>query len=168
MIAVDDPRAEDVRALLETHLAFSYAVTPVGFAFVFDVERLCEPSVTFFSARVSGELLGVGALKRLDDLHAELKSMHTRETVRGRGVGRAMVEYIVGFAREHGYRKLSLETGTMEAFAPARALYERVGFEPCGPFGDYVPSPHNTWMTMSLETVSPPQDSTVQGRTGLG
>ena len=151
MIAVDDPRADDVRSLLETHLAFSYAVTPAGFAFALDVEGLCEPGVTFFSAREGGTLIGVGALKRLDDVHAELKSMHTREADRGRGVGHAMVEHILAFARAHGYRRVSLETGTTEAFSPARAFYRALGFEPCEPFGAYAQSPHNTWMTMRLD-----------------
>jgi putative acetyltransferase len=149
-IDVDDPGRDDVRELLETHLAFSHANTPLEFAFAFDLDKLRDPSVTFFSARIDGELVGVGAIKRLDDEHAELKSMHTREVRRNGGVGRAMVEHIVAFARRSGYRRLSLETGTTDAFAPARRLYGAMGFVPCGPFGDYGPSPYNTWMTMSL------------------
>ncbi|HYZ52685.1 MAG TPA: GNAT family N-acetyltransferase [Streptosporangiaceae bacterium] len=155
LISVDDPGAEDVRALLETHLAFCHALTPIAHAYALDADRLSEPGVTFFSARAGGMLVGVGALKRLDDSHAELKSMHTSEAVRGRGVGRAMAGHILAFAREQGYRRVSLETGTMDAFAPARALYARMGFEPCEPFGEYAPSPYNTWMTMSLDARPP-------------
>ena len=150
VIGLDDPRADDVRTLLETHLAFSRAGTPKGYDFALDVDQLADPEVTFFSARISDRLVGVGALKRLDPSHAELKSMHTSEALRGRGVGRSIVEHIVAFAREQGYRRISLETGTTEAFAPARALYAATGFAPCEPFGDYAPSQYNTWMTMSL------------------
>jgi putative acetyltransferase len=150
VIDLDDPRADDVRGLLEIHLAFSHAVTPPGSVYALDVEQLCEPGVTFFSARTGHTLLGIGALKRLDDGHAELKSMHTRADDRGRGVGRAMVEHILAFAREQGYRRVSLETGTMDEYGPARALYAKLGFEPCEPFADYTRSPYNTWMARDI------------------
>jgi putative acetyltransferase len=149
-IAIDDPRADDVRALLERHLAFAHEVTPPDDIHAFDVERLVDPAVTFFSYRVDGELLAVGALKRIDEDHAEVKSMHTVETTRGRGIGRAMVEHLLREARERGYTRVSLETGAMEAFAPARALYSRAGFEPCEPFGDYSPSRNTSFMTIRL------------------
>lgn len=137
--------------MLATHLGFSRAVTPAGYAFALDVDQLVDPAVTFFSARRQGQLLGIAALRRLDAAHGELKSMHTREAERGRGVGRALVEHIVAFAGRAGYRRLSLETGTTEEFAAARALYARIGFEPCGAFGEYRPSPHNTFMSLSLD-----------------
>jgi putative acetyltransferase len=157
VIGVDDPRADDIRALLATHLAFSHAVTPAEYSFALDVEKLVEPEVTFFSARRAGVVVGVAALKRLDQSHAELKSMHTRETARGRGVGRAMVEYLLTVAWHEGYRRVSLETGSTDEFVAARALYAKAGFRTCGPFGDYGPSPYNTFMTISLEarTVTP-------------
>lgn len=153
VIAVDDPRAEDVRALLERHLAFALDVTPPEHAFALPVEGLVEPAVTFFSARShqSGALLGVGALKELDPRHGEVKSMHTAAEARGRGVARGLLDHLVAVARERGYARLSLETGTMEAFAPARQLYVRAGFVPCEPFGDYAPSPDNTFLTLALD-----------------
>ena len=154
MIGVDDPQADDVRALLAVHLAFSRGVTPAEYSFALDVEQLLEPGVTFFSARRAGTVVGVAALKRLDQSHAELKSMHTREAERNRGVGRAMVEHLFGVAREEGYLRVSLETGTTEEFTAARALYAKAGFRPCGPFGDYRPSPYNTFMTMDLDPLS--------------
>jgi putative acetyltransferase len=154
VIDVDDPRAGDVASLLAIHLAFSLATTPPEYSFALDVDQLVEPTVTFFSARdaTSRELLGVAALKRLDGTHAELKSMHTREAERGRGVGRAMVEHVLAFAREAGYRRISLETGSTDHFLAARTLYERVGFRPCEPFADYAASPFNTFMTIELAT----------------
>ena len=127
-------------------------VTPTEYSFALDVEGLAVPAVTFFSARQDGVLVGVGALKRLDNSHAELKSMHTAESARGQGVGRAMVERLLTVARQQGYRRVSLETGTMEEWAPARTLYRKAGFQPCDPFGELPPaSPHNTCMTISLD-----------------
>jgi putative acetyltransferase len=149
-ISIDDPRADDVRTVLERHLAFARAQTPPDDAHALDVDALAGPDVTFFSFRAGGELLAVGALKELDGDHAEVKSMHTVEAARGRGIGRAMVEHIVGVARERGFRRVSLETGAMAAFAPARSLYANAGFEPCEPFGDYRPSRNSTYMTMRL------------------
>ncbi len=150
-ITPDDPRADDVRELLERHLAFAHTNTPPEDVHALDVDGLLDPAVTFFSFRRDGELLGVGALKQLDRHHAELKSMHTAQAARGRGVGRAMLGHLIGVARERGCRRVSLETGSMDAFAPARSLYASAGFTPCGPFGDYSPSRSSTFMTLSLD-----------------
>ena len=149
-ISVDDPRAPDVRALLATHLEFARAPTPPEDAHALDVEGLLDPAVTFFSFRAGGRLLAVGAIKQLDPRHGEIKSMHTVQEARGRGLGRLMVEHPIAVGRERGYLRLSLETGSMAEFAPARALYERAGFEPCEPFGDYRDSPNSTYMTLRI------------------
>ena len=154
-IGIDDPRAADVRELLAAHRAFARDTTPAEYSFALDVDELAQPGVAFFSARTRGWLVGVAALKRLDDAHAELKSMHTRQTRRRQGVGRALVEHLLEFARSAGYRRVSLETGTTDEFVPARTLYGRMGFEPCGPFGDYAASPYNTFMTLTLEQRDP-------------
>jgi putative acetyltransferase len=114
-----------------------------------------DPAVTFFSARLDGELLGVGALKHLDDSHAELKSMHTVEAARCRGVGRAMVDHLLSVAADRNCRRVSLETGTMDAFVPARALYTKLGFAPCEPFGEYIASPSSTCMTINIDRAVP-------------
>ena len=151
MIATDDPRAGDVRALLERHLAFARATTRPEDVYALDVDALAAPAVTLFSFRDGGALLGVGALKELDGGHAEIKSMHTAEAARGRGVGRALADHLLAVARERGYRRVSLETGAGPAFAPARRLYASAGFTPCGPFGDYVPSPNSAYMTRALD-----------------
>jgi putative acetyltransferase len=149
-ISIDDPRAPDVRDLLERHLAFVNAQSPPEDVHALDVEGLLDPAISFYSFRIAGRLLGVGALKRLDRHHAEIKSMHTAAEARGRGVGRAMVDHLIHLARGEGLSRLSLETGTAAAFAPARSLYASAGFAPCGPFGDYVESAHSTFMTRSL------------------
>lgn len=150
VIAVDDPRAADVSALLGTHLALMNTQSPPEEVHALDVEALAHPSVTFIGYRLGGELLGVGALKDLGDGHGEIKSMHTSAAARGRGVGSAIVGHLLGLARERGLARVSLETGTPDEFAPARSLYARHGFTECGSFGDYVPSPWSTFMTRSL------------------
>jgi putative acetyltransferase len=150
VIALDDPRADDVRALLAVHLAWSHTTTPPEDVHALDVDGLCDPAVQFFSYRVDGELLGIGALQRIDDGHAEVKSMHTVTAARGQGVGRAMVAHLLATARSRGFRRVSLETGSMEAFAPARALYESVGFTPCARYGHYPDSPNSAFFTIEL------------------
>ena len=154
VIAVDDPRIDDVRTLLDRHLAFAREVTPPDHVHAMEVDDLLGPGVTFFSARRDGALLGVGALKRLDEAHAELKSMHTSEAARGQGVGRAMVDHLLAVATEGRYQRVSLETGTMDAFAPARSLYTKVGFKPCAPFGEYTVNPHSAYMTLDLASAA--------------
>jgi putative acetyltransferase len=151
MISTDDPRADDVRELLEHHLAYANANTPPEDVHALDVDALLDPSVTFFSFRADGELLGVAALKGLDGEQAEIKSMHTAQAARGRGIGRALVDHLVGVARERGCRRVSLETGAGPAFAPARSLYASARFTPCAPFAGYRGGPNSAYMTLSLD-----------------
>jgi putative acetyltransferase len=150
VVGPDDPRADDVQALLGIHLAFGARHSPPEDVHALDVSGLLADGVSFFSVREDGRLLGVGALRLIDGSHAELKSMHTVEAARGRGVGRAMVEHLLSVARAQGCRRVSLETGSMAAFAPARALYASVGFVPCEPFAEYRPSPNSAYMTLDL------------------
>lgn len=150
-IEVDDPRTEDVRTLLEAHLAFANEHSPREAVHALGVDGLLDPAVTFFSYRAEGRLLAVGALKHLDAQHAEVKSMHTEAAARGRGIGRAILEHLVAVARASGCRRISLETGTQDAFEPARLLYASAGFAPCEPFGAYPVSPYSVCMTMALD-----------------
>ena len=149
-ITIDDPRDPPVRALLERHLTFARSTTPPEDVHALDVDALADPSVTFFSYRSLGEVLGVAALKHLDDEHAEIKSMHTAASARRRGVGRALVDHLIVVARDRGYRRVSLETGSGAAFVAARALYGDAGFLPCEPFADYSASPNSAYMTLTL------------------
>jgi putative acetyltransferase len=149
-ISIENPRADEARALLERHLVFARAQVPPEDAHALDIDELADPAVTFYGLRVDGELLAIGALKRLDDGHAELKSMHTAHGARGRGLGREMLVHLLGTARAQGFTRVSLETGSAQAFAPARALYASAGFTECDPFGDYRLSPNSTYMTTEL------------------
>jgi putative acetyltransferase len=153
VIAIEDALAEDVLVLVERHSSFSREVTPPGHVHALDIEGLLVPAVTLYGARGAGVLLGIGALKQLDRSHAELKSMHTIEASRRQGVGRAIVEHLLSVSVVRSYQRVSLETGTMAAFAPARALYEQVGFTPCEPFGEYTSNPNSMCMTVDLDRI---------------
>jgi putative acetyltransferase len=150
VIEVDDPRADDVQDLLRRHLGFCNEHSPPEDVHALDLGGLLDPAVTFLTAREDGVLLGIGALKQLDARHAELKSMHTAAEARRHGVGRAMLVALVSLARRRGYRRVSLETGSMDAFGAARQLYAAAGFVPCEPFGDYRPSPNSAFMTLAV------------------
>lgn len=149
-IATENPRQSDVTALLERHLTFCHAMTPLEHAFALDLDGLLDPDITLVAARRDGELLAIGALKELDPSHGEVKSMHTVAEARGLGIGRALLDHLLATAAARGYDRVSLETGTMDAFAPARTLYAKAGFVPCGPFADYTASPDNTFLTLAL------------------
>ena len=150
LIQPDSPLAADVAELLATHLAFARAASPPEDVHALDVDGLLDPRIALFSLREDGRLLAIGALKQLSDTEAEVKSMHTASEARGRGLGRAMLQHLLAVARQRGVRRVSLETGSMAEFAPARALYASAGFEPCEPFGDYLPSPSSAFMTLLL------------------
>jgi putative acetyltransferase len=150
VISVDDPRRPEVRALLERHLGFCLSETPPEHSFALDVDGLLDQRVTFVSCQDGDTVLGVAAIKELDARHAEIKSMHTAAEARGRGVGRALLSYLLDTARTRGYRLVSLETGTTPGFAAARALYESAGFTPTGPFGGYPETGDNTFYSLAL------------------
>lgn len=150
VIAPDDPRADDVRRLIEAHLEHARVNTPPEDIHAFDIDGLLEPGISLFGLRVDGELLGIGAIRRLDRHHGELKSMHTAAAARRRGVGRAMLDHLLAVAAERGMRRVSLETGSWPGFAPSRALYAEAGFRPCGPFGDHRAGTSSVFMTLEL------------------
>lgn len=150
-IAIDDPARADVLALLDEHLRNMRELSPPESVHALDVSRLKVPAVTFWTVRdAGGALLGCGALKELDAGHGEIKSMRTPQARRRSGAGRAMLEHIVREARRRGYRRLSLETGSADAFVPAQTLYASAGFVRCGPFADYGPDPNSVFMSLAL------------------
>lgn len=149
-VALDDPSRPDVRALLEEHLRNMHALSPRESVHALDVDRLKTPEITFWSVRDGETLLGCGALRELDPLHGEVKSMRTPQALRRRGAGRAVLAHMIEEARRRGYERLSLETGSMEAFRPAWRLYESFGFAFCGPFADYKPDPNSVFMSLEL------------------
>jgi len=150
VISEDDLRGPEIVALLNAHLDTMRQHTPPESVHALDLEALRKPEITFWTVWDESQLLGCGALKELDEDHGEIKSMHTAAAARGRGVARGLVEHILDEARRRSYKRLSLETGSPEAFAPARELYSAFGFRFCGPFGDYAYDPFSVYMTLEL------------------
>jgi len=142
-----DPRVVD---LLHIHHTGAKAETAPGSAHALDLTGLQSPDISFWTVWDDETLLGFGALKRLSADHGEVKSMHTAQPMRGRGVGSAMLRHIIATARASGISRLSLETGTWEYFRPARALYRSHGFVECPPFADYVLDPNSVFMSLDL------------------
>jgi putative acetyltransferase len=149
-IRIDDLSRPEVRELLLGHLGNMALHSPPESVHALNLEAFRNPSITLWSAWEDDELLGCGALKELDATHGEIKSMRTVEKHLRRGVAARLLEHIVAEAARRGYKRLSLETGSMAAFAPARALYARFGFDYCRPFADYIEDPHSVFMTKTL------------------
>jgi putative acetyltransferase len=149
-IRLDDLRGPAIAQLLQQHLQEAALHSPPGSVHALDLERLRAPDITFWSAWRDDALLGCCALKQLDPRHGEIKSMRTSAVHQRSGVASALLRHLLFEAVRRGYRRISLETGSMEAFAPARTLYARFGFEPCGPYGDYVDDPYSVFMTRML------------------
>ena len=146
----DDLRGPEIAALLQSHLEYARKHSPPESVHALDLDRLRAPEITFWSLWDDGALVGCGALKELAPDHGEIKSMHTAEGHRGKGVASRLVAHILDEARKRGYRRVSLETGSVEAFAPARALYARHGFRVCPPFASYRDDPFSVCMTLEL------------------
>ena len=149
-IEIDDLTRPAIHALLNEHLRSMHAQSPPGSVHALDLESLRSPDITFWSAWEGPVLLGCGALMELSRTNGEVKSMRTPDAQRRTGAGRALLTHIIATARSRGYDRLSLETGSMAAFEPARRLYESAGFTETGPFGAYVADPNSTFMTLAL------------------
>ncbi len=149
-IVEDDLSGEEIAALLGEHFDDMARHSPMDSMHALDLPSLRAPDITFFTAWEDDELLGCGALKNLDAAHGELKSMRTAKAHLGQGVATAILSHLIGEARKRSYSRLSLETGSGPAFDPALALYERFGFEYCGPFADYGENPFSRFMALKL------------------
>ncbi|MFF2551480.1 GNAT family N-acetyltransferase [Nocardia sp. NPDC058058] len=149
-IVVDDLSGSAVIGLLEDHVAEMLENSPEDSMHALDVAALRKPDITFWSVWEGDELAGCGALKEHDPGFAEIKSMRMTTAFRGRGVASLLLRHIMEQARARGYTRLSLETGSGDFYAPAVRLYERHGFEHCGPFADYTDDPHSVFMTREL------------------
>lgn len=149
-IRVDDLSGPEIAALLQVHLRGVALISPPESIHALDLEALRRPDVTFWSVWQETELLGCGALKELDPRHGEIKSMRTAPAHLRKGVASSLMRHMLEEARRRGYERLSLETGSMEAFAPAHGLYASFGFTWCGPFGAYAEDPNSVFMTRKL------------------
>lgn len=149
-IRLADLNSAGMADLIAVHARTMLAASPPESAHFLPIDGLRNPAVTVWSLWDGANLIGCGGLKDLGDGTGEIKSMHTREAARGRGLGRLMLDHILTEARARGYTSLYLETGSMDAFLPARGLYEANGFTYCGPFADYALDPHSVFMTRTL------------------
>jgi len=149
-IVVDDLTGPDIAALLEAHTAELRGISPPESKHALDLEGLRRPEITMWSVWDGMTLVGCGAIKDLGDGHAELKSMRVSPAHRRRGIASLLLRHIIDEARARGFHRISLETGSMAFFEPARALYARHGFTPCGPFDGYTADPNSVFMTMRL------------------
>jgi putative acetyltransferase len=154
-IEIDDPTREDVRQLLDEHLADMFATSPADSVHALDHSALSDRGITFWTAREDGALLGCGALKQLASQQGEIKSMRTTPAARGRGIAALLLARIVDEARRRHYEHLYLETGSEEFFAPARRLYHRHGFTDCPPFASYTLDPHSVFMHLPVAGGTP-------------
>lgn len=139
-----------IQQFLREHLDEMHRITPPESVHALDLDGLRQPGITFWTAWEAEELVGCGALKDLGSGDGEIKSMRISPAWRGQGLGSRILEHIIAEARRRKLRRLSLETGALPEFAPARALYRRYDFERCGPFGDYTEDPNSTFMTRLL------------------
>ena len=149
-IVIDPLTGPEITGLLQEHLDEMRRLSPPESVHALDLEKLRAPEITFWSAWTDSALVGCVALKQLAPDHGEIKSMRTARAHQGQGVATALMKHLLAEAERRGYRRLSLETGSMAAFAPARTLYSRFGFEYCGPFARYVEDPNSVFMTRSL------------------
>lgn len=146
----EDPLSPDLALLMERHVEAMHADTPPGSIHMMDAGALAAPEISFFVMREGETPVGMGAFRRIDDTHAEIKSMHVLREVRGRGLANRMLDHLLAEAAEAGFRRVSLETGSQASFVAARRLYEAAGFTPCAPFDTYVEDPNSVFMTRNI------------------
>lgn len=149
-ITQESPLTADLALLMARHTTDMHADTPPESIHMMDAGQLAIPEVQFFVGREAGVPVAMGAFKRVDDHHAEVKSMHVLIEARGRGLSRLMLDHLMAHAKEAGYLRLSLETGSQPMFLPAVRLYEKAGFETCPPFEGYGLDPNSIYMTRAL------------------
>ncbi|NRD73951.1 GNAT family N-acetyltransferase [Shewanella sp. VB17] len=153
-IRIGELRNEKVVTLLKIHHEDMLSHSPPESVHALDLSALESPNVTFWSFWVNEELAGIGALKELDKEHGEIKSMRTSTNQLRKGIARKLLEHIIRQANIRSYKKLSLETGTMNAFLPAQKLYLQFGFQECEPFGGYKEDPYSMFMTKDIVSLS--------------
>lgn len=150
-IKKDDLTGAEIANLISEHLQGMTLNSPPESIHALDLEQLRKPEITFWSAWEGDDLLGCGALKELDRHRGEIKSMRTSSAHLRKGVAKRILQHIIGEARQRGYRRLSLETGSVEAFEPARRMYESFGFKYGPPFAEYTKDPNSVFMTREME-----------------
>jgi putative acetyltransferase len=151
-IKIDDLKGPEIAAFLSEHLQCLAEVSPPESRHALNLDELRQPDITFWSVRCGKELAGCGALKELTPEHGEIKSMRTANNHLRKGIASVILGRIISEATSRGYRRLSLETGSMDYFKPAQNLYRKFGFAYCPPFASYRPDANSVFMTRELRT----------------
>ena len=149
-IKIDDLNGSEVAKLIMEHLDSMRLSSPSESIHALNLEQLQKQDITFWSAWEGNELVGCGALKEIDDQHGEIKSMRTSSLHLRKGVAKQLLHHIIEEAKRRGYQQLSLETGSVDSFEPARRLYASFGFTFCNPFSDYIEDPNSVFMQKEL------------------
>jgi len=149
-IKIDDLTSQEIAEFLDDHIKDMKSISPPESKHALDLDGLRKPEITFWSVWAEGVLVGCGALKELNKTHAEIKSMRTLSACRGKGVASALLQYILQVSSQRGYHRVSLETGSMPFFEPARSLYTKFGFTYCAPFATYKEDPNSVFMSKAL------------------
>lgn len=146
--------SDEVKQFLREHHEDMLKHSPVESVHALDLTSLKDPSVSFWTAHINGELAGCGALKKLSDQHAELKSMRTAQKFLRKGVAAKLLTHMLDVAQKEAFEEVSLETGTMKVFIPAQTLYKQFGFTECQPFADYQEDPFSMFFTKRIESLN--------------
>ncbi len=149
-IIIDDLSGPEIAEFLQEHIREMKSVSPPESKHALDLDGLRKPEITFWTVWDDGQLVGCGALKELDAEHGEIKSMRTHASCKRNGIASTMLAHMIDVAKRRRYRRLSLETGALPFFEPARRLYTKFGFRPCAPFADYKLDPNSVFLTMEL------------------
>ena len=149
-LQIDDLSDGRVVELLDLHFREMHNYSPPESIHALNADKFKDPKITFWSARVDGEVIGCGALKQILEDCGEIKSMKTRPEFLGKGIASKILDEIIGEARRRSYTDLMLETGSNAAFEPAIALYNKFGFVECDPFDDYRLDPYSRFFTKTL------------------
>jgi Acetyltransferases len=149
-IAPADLADQQVRDLIAFHQRSMVEGSPPGMSFALDISGLQAENVTVWAVHVADRVAAIGAMKRLDSMRGEIKSMRTHPDFLRQGIAAALLEAIIEQARADGLAVLSLETGSGPAFEPALALYRNRGFVNGPAFADYVLTDFNQCLHLAL------------------
>ncbi len=154
VVKIDDLSNPKIGMFLEEHLDDMKRISPPECVHALDLESLKAENVTFWTMWDDKVLVGCGALKKLNETDAEIKSMRTSGKYRNKGLGSKLLKHIENYATLNGINRLNLETGSMPFFEPAHRLYLKNGFVFCGPFFNYKEDLHSRFMTKKLQADS--------------
>ncbi len=151
-IEMDDLSSEQSQAFIYQHLDAMSDTAPKESQHALDVTELLGPGVTLWTMRNDRSVVCSGALKALTDEHVELKSMRSCPEHLRQGLAGKMLKHLITEAKNRGFQRMSLETGSMLFFKPAVGLYKKHGFVECDPFDEYQADPNSLFLMLDLSS----------------